>query len=537
MTMIQYKKTKVVFTLLLFALCLHAQRNVILIIADDLGADYCGFDISAKDTAKMPNIRSLLARGIHFSNAWATPYCSSTRACMLTGRYGFRTGVGTVVAGPGSAQLDTAEVTLPRLLKKYANADFATANIGKWHLHQQTPQTLKYPNLMGYDHFEGSFIGALSSYTNYTKITNGVSATVNNYATTETVDNALDWLESLDGNRPFFLWLAFNAPHTPFHKPPDNLHTVPSLLGTQQHINQNPELYLKAMTEAMDTEIGRLFQWLKQNNRWEQTTIIFVGDNGNPKNVSQIADPSQGKGTLNEYGIRVPLLVSGPDVVQPGRQSNALFNSTDLFATILDIAGANNWKAGIPAGKPIDAVSQLPVLKNQASDARPWCFSELFTPAPTTEDGKTIRNLQYKLINFDDGHQEFYHLAADPTEQNDLLKGSLSTIEREQYISLCTEMGKLLGKTICSASVPAYESMQEANISIYPNPTSNKVFIRGQLPEWMPYKVLDMNGKTSAEGLLRATEPNIALPSLPTGFYVLMCHNPQGVMRFKLIIK
>jgi arylsulfatase B len=533
----QYKKAKAVFILLFAVLSLYAQRNVILIIADDLGADYCGFDISAKDTAKMPNIRSLLTRGVRFSNAWATPYCSSTRACMLTGRYGFRTGVGTVIAGAGSAQLDTAELTIPRLLKKYASADYATANIGKWHLHQQTPQTIKYPNLMGYDHFEGSFIGALNSYTNYTKIKNGITSTVTNYATTETVNNALDWLKSLNGSRPFFLWLAFNAPHTPFHKPPDNLHTVPGLLGTQQHINQNPELYLKAMTEAMDTEIGRLFDWLKQNNRWEQTTILFVGDNGNPKTVSQIADPTQGKGTLNEYGIRVPLLISGPDVVQPGRQSDALFNSTDLFATILDIAGANNWKSGIPAGKPIDAVSQLPILKQQTENIRSWCFSELFTPVPTVEDGKTIRNLDYKLIDFDDGHQEFYHLADDPLEQKDLLKGSLSTIQRTQYITLCAELGNLLGREICRASVPTHDMLDNAGIAIYPNPAGNKVFFTGALPEWMPYKLLDMNGRILAQGSVKAADPQITWPSMPTGFYVLMCHLPQGVARFKLIIE
>jgi arylsulfatase B len=535
--MIQYRKSSASFVLLFLMLSLQAQRNVILIIADDLGADYCGFDVSAKDTAKMPNISSLLARGVHFSNAWATPFCSSTRACMLTGRYGFRTGVGTVVAGAGSGQLDTAEVTLPRLLKKYANTNFATANIGKWHLNQQTPQSIKYPNLMGYDHFEGSFTGALNSFTNYTKIKNGISSTVTNYATTETVNNAIDWLKSIDGSRPFFLWLAFNAPHTPFHKPPDNLHTVPGLLGTQQHINQNPELYLKAMTEAMDTEAGRLFQWLKQNNQWEQTTIIFIGDNGNPKNVSQIADPTQGKGTLNEYGIRVPLLISGPDVVKPGRQSDALFNSTDLLATILDIVGANNWKSGIPAGKPIDAISQLPVLKDQALNIRSWIFSELFTPVPTAEDGKTIRNLSYKLIDFDDGHQEFYHLTADPLEQKDLLKGSLSTAERAQYITLCTELGNLVGKNICRASVPAHESLADTDIRIYPNPAGDKVFFTGKLPELMPYKLLDMNGRILASGQVSASEPHITWASVPTGFYALMCQTPQGVARFKLIIE
>ena len=98
---------------------LNAQRNVILIIADDLGSDYCGFYENHVDTVSMPNVRKLLNRGVRFRYAWSNPLCSPTRAGILTGRYSFRTGMGDVVA-PGSKEIDTAEITIPRLLKKYS---------------------------------------------------------------------------------------------------------------------------------------------------------------------------------------------------------------------------------------------------------------------------------------------------------------------------------------------------------------------------------------------------------------------------------
>src|SRR5690349_15846495 len=109
---------KIFFILLLFSTGVSAQRNVILIIADDLGTDYCGFYEDHADTVGLPNIGKLVANGIRFRNAMSNPFCSPTRAGLLTGRYSFRTGVGNVVGGVGgSGQLDTSEITIPRLLE------------------------------------------------------------------------------------------------------------------------------------------------------------------------------------------------------------------------------------------------------------------------------------------------------------------------------------------------------------------------------------------------------------------------------------
>ena len=122
---------------------------------------------------------------------------AASRALQLTGRYSFRTGVGGIVGGSGgSNQLDTSEITIPKLLKLY-NPNIGKANIGKWHLHQPNPAAnLLNPLKMGYDHFEGPFIGQLPSFTNWTKFTNGISSVVTNYATTENVNNAVTWLKT-----------------------------------------------------------------------------------------------------------------------------------------------------------------------------------------------------------------------------------------------------------------------------------------------------------------------------------------------------
>ena len=161
---------KIIFLISLFLgeLPANAQRNVLLLIADDIGTDYFGFYNDHVDTVDVPNIRALLSKGVRFSNAMSNPVCSSTRAGILTGRYSFRTGVGYIVgSSSGSGTLDTAEITIPRLLKIY-NPAIATANIGKWHMNVQNAQKILYPTTKyGYDLFKGNFSGAIASYTNW----------------------------------------------------------------------------------------------------------------------------------------------------------------------------------------------------------------------------------------------------------------------------------------------------------------------------------------------------------------------------------
>jgi arylsulfatase A-like enzyme len=197
--MFRLKRLKSIFLLAIITSLSHmtyGQRNVLIIIADDLGSDYCGFYESHIDTVNLPNVRRLLKTGVRFKNAWSNPFCSPTRAGILTGRYSFRTGVGAAIGGNTSAVLDTAEITIPKLLTKFKPAGIAKAHIGKWHLQTPTPKTnFTFPNKMGYDHYEGSFTGELANYFNWTKITNGTESTSTNYASTENADNAISFIK------------------------------------------------------------------------------------------------------------------------------------------------------------------------------------------------------------------------------------------------------------------------------------------------------------------------------------------------------
>lgn len=531
------KKNLLASFLFLIAFAATAQRNVVLIIADDLGTDYLGFYEDHVDTAAMPNIRSLLSRGVRFTNAWSNPVCSATRAGMLTGRYGFRTGVGGIV-GAGSGALSLDEMTIPQLLENWQPGEFAKANIGKWHLHNPVPASnLGNPNLLGYDHFEGPFIGALQDYFNWTKVTNGVSATVSNYATTETAGDAIDWVKN-NSVKPFFLWLAFNAPHAPYHLPPLDLHSLDNLPGTAQHIMQNRKLYFRASVEALDTEIGRIFDSLMVHGQFDNTDFIFIGDNGNAAPTNQIPVAGHGKETIYHYGLHVPFIVAGPSVVAPGRTSDALVNTVDLFATILELFGHADWQSQIPPGKPVDSRSLLPVLKNTSTEVRPWAFSELFTSTPEPANGKTIRNRDFKLLRFDDGNEEFYHLAADPYETNNLLSGSLTDDQLANYQFLCNEMTALVGAgNFCTPSVGVEDAAESPErVSIFPNPSNGSISLKiNDLKANEFFRIQMFDAKGSLVFQKEQAGARLEIDGLPQGVYFLKINFADGLV-FKKVL-
>ncbi len=474
------KKFLISFSLiLLLHIQLYAQHNVVLIIADDIGTDYFGFYEDHADTVDVPNIRMLVNKGIRFKNGMSNPVCSSTRSSILTGRYGFRTGVGNIVGGPGgSGILDVNEISIPKLLAIH-NSSIAKANIGKWHLHASNPSSnLLNPITLGYDHFEGPFIGQLPSYSNWTKYTNGVSSNVTNYATSENVNNAISWIKTKN-NQPFFLWLAFNAPHSPLHLPPSNLHSYNTLSGTNNDIRNNPKPYFKSMLQALDTELGRLFDSLKAINRFDSTDFIFIGDNGNSTITAQISDTSRAKGTVYQYGVHVPFIISGPTIVNPGRASDALINTADIFATVLELFGYENWSQQIPSGKPVDSKSFLPVILNKATNIRTWTFTEMFKVIPDADDAKAIRSMDYKLINFDAGYQEFYNLSIDPLELNNLMISGMSSIDSSNYFYLCNELSTLTGQGNSCQLINGLENQNLLidNFQVMPNPFNSFIHI------------------------------------------------------------
>lgn len=473
------KKTILIVAFLLLGYTNYAQRNVVLIIADDLGKDYCDmYSDHATNMVKLPNVKRLLTRGVVFSNAWSNPLCSPTRAGILTGRYSFRTGVGDVVDGTNT-KLSLTENSIPKVLNLYLPNGISKACIGKWHLTSFTPEAYSYPNTLGFDHFEGSLTGGLGQlidgYSNWTKITNGVKTTCTNYATSENVNNAISYISSQPVTKPFYLHLAFNAPHTPYHLPPANLISNTSLSGTQADITSNPVPYFQAMVEAMDTEIGRFFDYLVSSGKWDNTDIIFIGDNGDDNKVTQT---SPSKGSIYQGGVTVPFIISGPDVVNPNRTSNALVNTTHLFATILELFGDTNWQSQIPT-TVVDSHSLMPILLNTATSVRSEIFTEIFKATPIAGDGKTMRNSDYKLLKFDNGTEKFFNLITDPTEKTNLLLGTLDAVQTANYTSLCNEMTTLVGSTkYCNPTFLNTESFEANENRVYPNPFQSTIHLK-----------------------------------------------------------
>jgi arylsulfatase A-like enzyme len=406
---------------------LAVPKNILLIIADDVGADASSFYNSTNTGAILPptpNIASLASSGVVFANAYANPVCSPTRACLITGRYSFRTGVGDAISGAGSPQLSSSEFTLPEAMNT-SGLGYHLAQFGKWHLAlgPNTPNTVG-----GWTNFAGVIAGAVSSYTNWTKTVNGTAtANYTNYATTDVVTDAVSWIQAR-GTNPWLAWVAFNAGHTPLHKPPTNLApTYATLPGTQNHINNNPELYFDAMIEAMDTEIGRLLNAVDRTN----THIIFLGDNGSTFSTLQPPYPGgHGKHTLYEGGIKVPMIIAGPAVVNPNRTNATLVHAVDLFATILELAGTSVG-ATVSPSVTIDSHSIVSALQGQTDTSR-RVYVDLFGDSMSDQDGRSLRDSRYKLIRFGTGTSEFYDLQTDPYENTNLLAGTL-TAEQKQY--------------------------------------------------------------------------------------------------------
>jgi arylsulfatase B len=417
--------------------CAAVSQNILLIIADDYGVDSSSLYNSTNTGARLPptpTISSLAQSGVVFRYAYANPVCSPTRACLMTGRYGFRTGMGDVVAGAGSVALTAGEFTLPEVFAANGSLGYQLAQFGKWHLANgpMTPSTIG-----GWPHYAGNLQGAISSYTNWTKVVNGVSTTSTNYATSDLVNDAISWIQA-QGTSPWFAWVAFNAPHTPTHLPPTNLcpHYA-TLPGTAQDIAANPRPYFEAMVEAMDTEMGRLLAAVDRS----KTQIIFMGDNGTMNNLLQPPFPStRGKGTLYEGGIHVPLVVAGPAVLSPGRTNDTPVGAVDIFATIAEMAGIN-LASTVPAGVVLDSHSLMPMITNTATVVRD-AYSELFGPnvVPTANTGRMLRNDQFKLIQFDNGQQRFYDLANDPYESTNLLAATLNSVQQANYYSLTLKL-------------------------------------------------------------------------------------------------
>ena len=345
--------------------------NLVIVLLDDAGIDLFA-DWGSPDPAPTPTLDALAATGVRFQQAYASPVCSPARAALLTGRYGRRTGVGGVIGSadaPFALPLD--EVTLPELLRD-APDPWTTAFVGKWHLTTlDWPDADLQPGLQGFDHHRGS-IGNLGNprrgydYFRWRKQSDGVVGVSEVYATTDTIDDAIDLIRTMP--EPWLLVLFPHAPHQPAHVPPAHLLSAPP-----PH-DPRPRDLVKVMLEAFDTELARLLAELDL----DRTTVVVTSDNGTHPEALPRPDPDRGKGTLGELGVRVPLVVAGASVPTPG-DSDALVHLVDLFPTVAELTGASS-----PPSIPLDGHSLVPWLSDpvagHGATARSVLYNERFQP-------------------------------------------------------------------------------------------------------------------------------------------------------------
>lgn len=407
-----------------------APPNILLVIADDMGLDASPCrDVGARKPT-MRLLEHMCAEGIVFDNAYAAPSCSPTRATIMTGRYGFRTGVGAALGRGSPNGLPLDETTLFQFLDRHAPQPYAHAVIGKWHLATDGNGWLEHPRVAGVGYYAGVISGVIEDYHRWPRTFDGETTEVDRYITSALTDEAIEWVRAQEN--PWFLWLAHVAPHLPLHQPPAEL------LQSDPAPGDPTGQYLAAL-EALDSELGRLVESLSPAVR-ENLIVIFIGDNGSPNQTVQ-APFSRGKakGSLFEGGVRVPLVVWGRGVGRRGESEAALVNSTDLFATIVELAGIEPSDADF---WPEHSISFASLLLQAGIGTRDYAYVEHFSDGAArrgNQFGWAITDGRYKLIHDNRAGDMLFDLDADPWEEDDLLAGSRADDADDAYERLAAQ--------------------------------------------------------------------------------------------------
>ncbi|MEM7144396.1 MAG: cytochrome c peroxidase [Verrucomicrobiota bacterium] len=400
--------------------------NILFMILDDWAIDMSPVDNTVPPGAvlpNMPNLQGLATGGLRFTRGYVTPVCSPTRAAIMTGRHAHQTGV--YAPGGGDNVLPDAELALPEAFTA-AGSSYSMASMGKWHLANGTGGSNDdgWSDTGGWDEFYGITGGGVGDYFSWNKNSNGTVANSTTYTTTDQVNEALAFIgrEETAGN-PWLCWVAFNAPHSPFHDPPAGL-APPG--GYTTGTANNTDLYIR-MLEALDTELGRLLGGIPAD-----TNIILVGDNGTPNQVVQAPfGNGHSKGDIYDGGTHVTWIVNGPAVTVPaGSTTDKLVKAIDLYATMLELAGIDPASVpGMPATTLAQSTSIVPIL-NGTDTADRVMIVEGGNAGPNR--GRAIITddfPDYKLLIFNDpenpgtANLEFYNITTDVNEQSPLYNG------------------------------------------------------------------------------------------------------------------
>lgn len=414
------KMRRIPLLLLLFlwgAIASAQQPNIVLIVADDLG--YGDLSSYGAEDLHSPALDSLAASGIRFTQFYAnSPVCSPTRASLLSGRYPPLAGVPGVIRTHASNNWGNLARNIELLPEKLRRRGYHTAMVGKWHLGLNAPQR---PVDRGFDHFEGFLGDMMDDYYNHRR--HGINYMrrgeeviyPEGHATDLFTDWAVHYIESRTvSTAPFFLYLSYNAPHTPIQPPEE---WVTKVRQREGDINE-ARAKLVALIEHMDHGIGKVMTALTESGFHDNTLVIFVSDNGGQLNVGARNGPLRdGKGTVYEGGIRVPAIASWSGNIAPGTASDALLTTMDIYPTLIEAAGARITQIidgtsflGSVRGGPDPDPNRLLFFSRREGGLR---FGGKTIEAVRQGPWKLLQNSPYAPL-------ELYNLERDPLETTDL---------------------------------------------------------------------------------------------------------------------
>ena len=393
------------------------KPNIVHIVADDLGWKDVGFN--GCSDIKTPNIDKLAADGVKLTQFYVQPMCTPTRAALMTGRYPFRYGLQTaVIPSVSTYGLDPTEWLMPQCLKE---AGYNTALIGKWHLGHADKKY--WPKQRGFDYQYGAMIGELDYFTHEEHhvldwFRDNKPVREKGYTTQLIGNDAVKYINAQNPNKPFYLYLTFNAPHTPYQAPKEYIDRYPESADPTRRI-------YAGMVTCLDDEIGRVVAALDQKGLRDNTLIIFHSDNGGTKNamfagvmadMSKVKIPCdngpyrEGKGSLFEGATRVCACANWPGLIKPG-VADGLIHAVDMYPTLAALAGASTAKC-----KPLDGINVWETIsKGQPSPRSEIVYNiEPFRAALRQGDWKLIwRTMLPSSV-------DLYDLSQDPSEQNNL---------------------------------------------------------------------------------------------------------------------
>lgn len=388
------------------------QPHIVMILADDLGWGDVGYHGSE---IKTPNIDALAEAGTRLSRFYVMPVCSPTRGALMTGRHPMRLGLQCGVVRPWATHgLPTDERTLPQALKEVG---YTTAIVGKWHLGHNDPAFL--PTRRGFDLQYGHYNGALDYFTH---IRDGGHDWHRNdrrnddkgYATELIAQEAVRVIDEHDPETPLFLYVPFNAPHSPIQAPQ-------KYIDQYTHIKNEKRRIYAGMVACMDVAIGQIVRQLNESGYApEDTLIVFTSDNGGIRQFGSVGPWRGQKGTLYEGGVRSPTVAVWKGRLKPGSEVKEALHIVDLYPTLLRLAGAE-----VNSDKPLDGRDAWPTIADGESSPHDTILlnSTPFTGAIIENHWKLVRNGQVRANETqlpENEEWELFDLATDPAERVNL---------------------------------------------------------------------------------------------------------------------